>query len=262
MSTEARWLLPRQQTEYPAKDLVSEAVLHARREATFLVLTTLVLLAVTSLLAFGALIDPGRWWELPIEVRVPLGALPGPLGLVALMLACELYGRRASALVWAAVFACAAMGGLSYVAGAWVVPLAVTAAVAHVATLIVYASLRRALGGRHVALRAVIAAMIAQGVAWAAFAAVLRDDAISPIALGGAAYGLAATIALAIPLAIAARVLRLYLRVGRPAATIDYEEEEVIPLVRRRRMPRVSLQPFSSAEMRFFSEGDELAAGD
>jgi hypothetical protein len=225
------------------------------------VLTTLVLLAVTSLLAFGALIDPGVWWELPVELRVPLGALPGPLGLVALMLACELYGRRATTLVWAALFACAAMAGLAYAAGAWVVPLAVVAAVAHVATLVVFASLRRALAGRHVALRAVIAAMIAQGMAWAAFAALLRDNAIAPVALGGAAYGLAATIVLAIPLAIAARVLRLYLRVGRPTVAIDFEDDEVIPLVRRRG-PRATLQPYSSAEMRFFRDGDELAAGD
>lgn len=259
MSTEARWLLPRQQTEYPAKDLVSEAVLHGRREATFLVLTTLVILAVTALLAFGALIDPGTWWQVPIELRVPLGVLPGPLGLVALMLACELFGRRATTLVWVAMFAAAAMTGLAYLSGAWVVPFAVTSVVAHLTTRVVYGALRRALSSRHVALRAVIAAMIAQGTAWAVFAALLRDDAIAPVALGGAAYGLAATIALAIPLAITARILRLYLRVGR--STVAFEEaadEDVIPLVRRRRQPRASLQPFSSAEMRFFAEGDEL----
>jgi len=260
MSTEARWLLPRQQTEYPARDLVSEAALHGRREATFLVLTTFVILGVTSLLVSGVWIDPGMWWQLPVELRIPLGALPGPLGLVALMLACELYGRRATTLVWAALFSAAAMTALAYAGGAWVVPLAVTTVVAHLATLVVYASLRRALAGRHVALRAVIAAMIAQGTAWAAFAALLRDDAIAPVALGGAAYGLAATIALAIPLAIAARVLRLYLRVARFEAlpVQEPEEDDVIPLVRRRRMPRASLQPFSSAEMRFFDEGDEL----
>jgi uncharacterized PurR-regulated membrane protein YhhQ (DUF165 family) len=263
MSTEARWLLPRQQTEYPTKDLVSEAVLHGRREATFLVLTTLVILAIASLLAFGILIDPGTWWQLPIELRIPLGALPGPLGLAALMLACDLYGRRATTLVWAAMLAAAAMAGMAYLGGVWVVPLAVTTVVAHIVTRVVYGALRRALAGRHVALRAVIAAMIAQGLAWAAFAAILGDNAIAPVALGGAAFGLAATIALAIPLAITARVLELYLRVGRTTVSIEAEpDDEVIPLVRRRRQPRASLQPFSSAEMRFFAEGDELAAGD
>jgi hypothetical protein len=257
MSTEARWLLPRQQTEYPTKDLVSEAALHGRREATFLVLTTLVILAITSLLAFGALVDPGTWFQIPIELRIPIGALPGPLGLVALLLACELYGRRATTLVWAALFSAAAMTGLAYLSGTWMIPLAAATIVAHVVTLVVYGSLRHALAGRHVALRAVIAAMIAQGTAWAVFAAILRDDAIAPIALGGAAYGLAATIALAIPLAIAVRVLRLYLRVGRFENAVAGPEEEIIPLVRRR-MPRASLQPFSSAEMQFFRDGDEL----
>ena len=268
MSTEARWLLPRQQTEYPAKDLVSEVVLHGRREATFLALATLVILATTALLAFGTLIDLNAWFELPAELRLPLGALPGPLGLAALMLACELYGRRATSLVGAAVVSSAAMFGLAYLGGDAPLGLAVAIVVAHVATRSVYGALRRALAGRHVALRAVITAMIAQGTAWAAYAAVLRDPAIAPVALGGAAFGLAATIALAIPLAIAARVLRLYLRVSRferhlPPAVIvdDDDDDEVIPL-QRRRAPRGTVQPFSSAEMRFFAEGEELEAQD
>ncbi len=261
MSTEARWLLPRQQTEYPAKDLVSEAVLHGRREATFLALTTLVMVAAAALLAFGATIDLDAWFELPLALRLPLGVLPLPLGLTALMLACELYGRRATMLVWAAVFATAAMAGLAYASGTSVEALAGASVVAHVATLVVFRTLRRALAGRHVAARAVIAAMIAQGLAWAAFAAIVGESSIVPVALGGAAYGLAATVALALPLAIAARVLRLYLRVARfakpQAVIVEEDDDEVIPL-QRRRAPRSSLQPFSSAEMQFFREGDEL----
>jgi hypothetical protein len=51
MSTrqEERWLLPRHQTDYPARDVVSEGKLHARREATFLVLSMLFGVTLTVL---------------------------------------------------------------------------------------------------------------------------------------------------------------------------------------------------------------------
>ena len=283
MSTEASWLLPRQQTEYPAKDLVSEVTLHGRREATFLALATTVILAITVLLASGAsrVVDvtallASAGVELPVTLHVPFGAAPGALGLVAVMLACELYGRRrAATLVWAAGLASVALLGLAYLGdvldgGDAVTPalaLAAAALVAHVATLVVFGALRGALAGRHVALRAVITAMVAQGTAWAAFAALVRDPAATPLALGAAAYGLACTAVLALPLAVAARALRLYLRVARferrlPPAVIVEDDEPAEEAPPRRRMPRASLQPFSSAELRFFREGDELATTD
>ena len=92
----------------------------------------------------------------------------------------------------------------------------------------------------------------------------MPDDMIASLALGGAAYGLAAMIVLAIPLAIATRALRLYLRVARfatPAAMIIEDDDDVVLLQQRRRAPRLSLQAFSSAELRFFREGDELSNG-
>src|SRR6185312_1878385 len=50
---EERWLLPRHQTDYPARDVVSEGKLHARREATFLVLSMLFGVTLTVLLVLG-----------------------------------------------------------------------------------------------------------------------------------------------------------------------------------------------------------------
>src|SRR5262245_25949257 len=97
-----RWLLPRQQTEYPARALLPEALLHGRREATFLVLAALFFVATTALITLGmtrevdlsallASISPSI--EVPTALLVPLGALPFALALIANALVCELLGR-------------------------------------------------------------------------------------------------------------------------------------------------------------------------
>jgi uncharacterized PurR-regulated membrane protein YhhQ (DUF165 family) len=297
MSTrqEDRWLLPRRQTEYPARDFVSEVKLHARREATFLVLSTLFAVTLTVLLVLG----PGRLIDLTALIRnvvpdvevpvlqLPFGALPAAFGFVAILLACELYGRRrAAALLWAGTFAAVALVGLARLAdvldgdGDALVPTAALAAgalVTHVLGLVVFASLRRRLGGRQPVARAVLAALIAQPAGWAAFGGVLYFaqpqgdvDVLVAIGAGASTYTFASVLVLALPLAIARRALSLYLRVARtvdasqmhvlPPALIvdDGPEADPEPMPRRRRAQRASLQPFSSAEMRFFTEGDQL----
>src|SRR5258706_10398486 len=123
---EDRWLLPRRQTEYPAWDLISEAKLHGRREATFLALAAIALVSITLLVMFGAtrIIDLSALIataapdvELSVPLAVPLGVAPFAFGLVAVMLACELYGRRRGiALVIAGVFVTAAVVGFARVA--------------------------------------------------------------------------------------------------------------------------------------------------
>src|SRR5262249_21747157 len=104
MSTarEDRWLLPRRQTEYPTWELVAEERLHGRREATFLVLAAVFLVTAAALILLGAsrIIDPSSLLatalpevELPIAIRIPLGAIPFALGGLSIALVVELYGR-------------------------------------------------------------------------------------------------------------------------------------------------------------------------
>jgi uncharacterized PurR-regulated membrane protein YhhQ (DUF165 family) len=121
--------------------------------------------------------------------------------------------------------------------------------------------------------------------------------AITAIATGAAAYTLACAFVLTLPIALLALVLRRYLRVAihdqydeygnsyddggygkprgvppidyshrpRPAMIVDDDEPDQAgdaipqPVSDRRRPGRPSLQPFSSAEMRFFADGDRLA---
>lgn len=285
---EDRWLLPRRQTEYPTRELISETRLHGRREATFLALATISVVAITALVLLGvsrivdleAFVPEAR---IPFALAVPLGVAPFALGLVAVMLACELYGRRrATALVWAGLFASAAGVGIVRVADlvgstdAFVaaVALATCSLVAHVVTVWLFDAMRRRSAGP-LWFRAIVATLGAQAAAWAAFGGVMyafvsRD--VTELALGSAIVVAACIVVASLPLAIAAHVLALFLRVSRhtpveddeldvgvpprlpPAQIIeDYEEP---PL--RRRAARASLHPYSSAEMRFFSDGDQL----
>src|SRR5215471_16342344 len=77
-------LLPRQQTEYPTRDLVAEERLHGRREGTFLILAAMFLVASAGLVLLGtnrvidlsaliAAVIPGA--ELPIALSLPLAVI-------------------------------------------------------------------------------------------------------------------------------------------------------------------------------------------
>ena len=299
-SHEDRWLLPRRQTEYPARELVTETTLHGRREATFLVLVTLFVVSITCLVVLGTAraIDINRviamvvpQIDLPIALTLPFGAIPCALGFAAVVLACELYGRRrAGALVWAGVVTAGALVGLARLAdlvdgpaGAANASLGPALAlgagivIAHVAHVVVFDALRRRMAGRRVALRALVASLVAQPAGWAAFGGVLYAlrgpaelDLITALATGSAAFTLACVLVLAIPLAIAARALALFLRVGRSDDEMADEADDPAwlaegsapdhepPVSPHRRAARASLQPFSSDEVRFFTEGDQL----
>ncbi len=84
-SHDDRWLLPRRQTDYPTRDLISEAALHGRREATYLALAALFLVATVALIALGtsrpidlssmiAAVVPDV--ELPVAMVLPVGVIP------------------------------------------------------------------------------------------------------------------------------------------------------------------------------------------
>lgn len=134
----------------------------------------------------------------------------------------------------------------------------------------------------------VVAALPAQAIGWLAFALVpqlgaayvylpLDHATVTALALGSAACGAAITVVLAIPAVFAARGLSIALRVGRdPLASDDQDEDDdALAAYRRaygngpRRLPPAlivddnvaaipPLQPYSSAEMRFFADGDAI----
>lgn len=311
MSTNShdRWLLPRRQTEYPARELLPEAQLHGRRELTFLSLAALHLVAITAFVLLGAshAIDVSGvvarvapTYAAPVALVVPLGVLPFAASFIASALAGELFGRgRASALVWVGHVAVAASIGLlraeDLIDGgqAFGMALAVGACcvVGHASYVIVLDRLRKGARGRGSALRIVAAAVGSLALGWAAFAIVLHAasgvvvdvierDAIVALAATSAVASVGIVIVLAVPAAIAARGLAVALRVGGDllgdAADEGDLEVAVEPGPAQRRAfaegsvarklppalivdddePAVSVQPFSSAEMRFFREGD------
>jgi uncharacterized PurR-regulated membrane protein YhhQ (DUF165 family) len=269
MSTyEDRWLLPRRQTEYPLRDLVDEPTLHARREATFLVLATIVIAATTAMILLaGSVIDVTALAEslvprldLPVIALLPLGALTSAFAFVAAMLVCELYGRRrAFALAWASVLAAGAGIGLARVvelAGgpSFVGALALAAyyVPAQLATLLVFDEMRSRAPGRRLWLRTLVAMFVGQVFGASAFGAVVYAGDpdvmhVGSLVLGTTASAFACTLVLLVPLAICAHVLALYLRVARYAADEPAYEEGPAPL-------------FSLAEQKFFRDGERMAS--
>jgi uncharacterized PurR-regulated membrane protein YhhQ (DUF165 family) len=317
-----RWLLPRHQAEYPARDLLDEETLHGRREASFLLLGAVFLVTTTLLVVLGAsrIIDPAPVLaelvpavELPFAMQLPLGVIPFALAGVALALVCELFGRRrAGALVAIGLLVTAGSVALLWFADRLdgrdamfgpALGFASCYLVGHLLHVLVFDALRRRMAGRHLWLRLLVVAPIAQAAGWAAFGAALYGHAlwlapagspdvaaITALATGSALYTVACIVVLALPVALVAHGLRLYLRVGRGAGlrnTDDgYRDGPGTPPVelpryrlarpegpeapdvrdtgstappRRRRGHRPSIQPFSSAEMRFFAEGDQLS---
>jgi uncharacterized PurR-regulated membrane protein YhhQ (DUF165 family) len=333
-STQDRWLLPRRQTEYPAWDVLGEARLHGRREATFLALAAIFLVTTASLVVLGAsrVVDPSEVLAsvapdraFPIAMQIPLGVLPFALGCLALTLVGELYGRRrATVLAGIGLVAMLGLAGLMRLAdqvdgsAATFVP-ALGLAGGYLVSQLIYVPLfdamRWRMAGRHLWLRLLVLSVVAQLAGWAVFgvatyalATALSPDApidsaaIVALATGSALYTLAAIALLTLPVALLARGLALFLRVARhdgDDADDEYDahagdagdDDEPIELVRRR-LPKAqivddgdaapegqiededaplgsrrrrgaapSIQPFSSAEMRFFQEGDQLAEG-
>jgi len=320
MPSDDPWLLPSRQAEHPARSAVADVRLHGRREATFLILATIFLVATTMSPIFG--ISPAidliallglRDAGLPAAV-LPFGVLAYPLGFLAVNLVGELYGlRRATALVVAGLIASLAVTGLVRVAdAAGQRPVAFGAAlafascyvVAHVSNVMLFAAVSRRSRGRRLWLRANIATLIAQLGGWAAFAFVMYGyavgvnnevapaaiDATSALLVGASVYAVACALVLTPPFVAIAHALSIYLRVGHwMARDDDYEDDVPVrrsqpafvratpppppqpqpqpqaqpqPQPQDKSHPRASRQeirPYTSAEMRFFSEGDVIS---
>jgi uncharacterized PurR-regulated membrane protein YhhQ (DUF165 family) len=321
-SAHDRWLLPRHQTEYPARALLPEATLHGRREATYLVLAAWFFVGATAMLVLGTsrvfdlvsvigFVVPGV--EIPNAMLVPLGALPFALTVIASSLACELFGsRRASMLIWVGLVMSVALAGLMRLADlidggdAFGVGLAFAACfvLAHATNLIAFDALRVRASGHQMYARIGASALLATAIGWCAFAFVLHAgggyiveplawETILALSIGAAVCTAVAVLVLAIFAVLARRALVVALRVGPDGHTVDDDDGDRVavepdePTWARppqlavgstaRRLPRAELvddteeidepsprhgraassPPYSSAEMRFFAEGDE-----
>jgi uncharacterized PurR-regulated membrane protein YhhQ (DUF165 family) len=267
-SHEDRWLLPRQQAEYPAWDFLPEETLHGRREATFLVLGAAFLVTTTSLVVLGTsrVIDPTPTLAallpdlaLPFAMQIPFGVLPFALGGLALSLVCELYSRRrAAALVVTGLLACIALGGLMWLADRVdgrnaafgpAVGFVSCYLIGYLLYVPLFDALRRRMAGRHLWLRLLVLSPVAQLAGWTAFGAAMYGYAtwlvptgpvdmttITALATGSALYTFACTVVLILPIALVARGLRLYLRVAHEEDEDDEDSYREGPGVRIRRL--------------------------
>ncbi|CAN5139123.1 hypothetical protein BH11MYX1_BH11MYX1_03860 [soil metagenome] len=291
-----RWLLPSRQSEIPGHDLVAAARLHGRREGTFLVLASLLVMATIALPLWFA----SRWVvdleDLPLDLsairltstELTLGVLVFPFAVVVGQLVCELYGtRRAGMLVLISTAA-----SLVVITGEYfavdhyplylALPLVACAAVAAASNILVFAIARRALGGRAMWLRSLLATPVALLLGWAAFVVLGSELGIElqagiDLAVAPCVYTCAAAMAGVIPLVIARRALGTFLRIGgSEAPPVDHAlvaprrlppaliVDEVSAPVRARRssLPFTTAEvpvPFTTGEMRFFNEGEALA---
>lgn len=244
-----RWLLPSRQREYPSRRVLSEGHLHARREATFLILAGTFLLAAAMLPVLGTtrLLDLSELFggvELPIALLLPVGVLAFPLSFTAIDLVCELWGRRrANALVMVGLILNVGLIGLLAAVDRIPDPagregdslppaLAFVACifVAHMFNAQAYQALRRqARGRRGMWMRRNVSALIALIAGWVVFALVLYTYAVqvaeqpsdaaatqvASLAVASAVYCLAAAIIDTLPFVFLARSLVVFLRMGR-----------------------------------------------
>ncbi|HEU5056553.1 MAG TPA: VUT family protein [Kofleriaceae bacterium] len=225
--------------------------MHARREATFLVLagTFLVAAATMPVLGMSRIIDLSGLLpdvDLPADLLLPVGVLAFPLSFTAAALVCEIWGRkRATAMVWVGLFLQLALLGLLAVvdsipdaAGQTTDSVApalgfiACAFVAHMFHAQAYHALRRQSRSRHLWLRRNVAALIAAVAGWVIFALVLYTHAVqvaelssdqaaqqvAAFALAGGLCTLAGALVDTVPLVLVSRALTVFLRVGRSEA--------------------------------------------
>jgi hypothetical protein len=262
---------------------------------TFLLATAAMLLLPARSIDVAGLGDAWFGLDLPIDLQIVLGAQAFPITLVMLALVGRLYGtRRALALVAFGSIACLGLGAVAYAVDPQALGFTVAFTAGYLAMHVVALLVCAAMWRKSLALGANVAALVAQLVGWAAFGLVLylygshAFDQITSIVLGGAAMTTAGMLVATMPLAIAGHVLGIYLRVGRGApkrAVVeepdDDDDDEVVDLVvPKPRAPEPVAEPLfakgshrtppaqprslkgwhpdTSAEMRFFTEGDQL----
>ena len=164
-------------------------------------------------------------------------------------------------------------------------------AIAHLSNVMLFEGLSRRRRGRRLWLRANLATLIAQLGGWAAFAFVMYGyavgvrgepeattiDATGALLVGAGAYAIAFALVAALPLSLAASGLGVYLRIDDDRPRDDDSGVIEQPAFVRQLPPpppqpqprtlkdkdkpenRDEIRPFTSAEMRFFTEGDAIA---
>jgi hypothetical protein len=239
------------QAELPGRRRLSEPRLHRRREGVFLVLAgmTLVACALLPILGTGKLFGASRIVRelgvpLSMTLLLPVGAVALPLGLLAIGLICELYGRsRARALVFVGFVLWLGLLGLAWVTDTVpdfdggttrVFGPAVALVGCCTVTLVLHVELFHAIGrgtrGRHLWLRNTLSAVIALAAGWGTFALIVSyvpRAALAPLAgfepvaqltaitLAAAGYAALAAIVGTIPFYVVAKALAIYVRVER-----------------------------------------------
>jgi uncharacterized PurR-regulated membrane protein YhhQ (DUF165 family) len=231
--------------------------------------------------------------QVPIDLagatELTLGVLVFPIALIMGQLICELYGTRRAMIV--TLFGTAASAGLVYAAQQGslaystdlTLALVVCTTVANLINVLVFAGATRALDGRALWLRSFVATPVALLIGWAAFAGTwvqLGHDMDSAIAMASAPclYACACALAGIIVLVALKAMLRdrpleappieyaLVQPRRLPPAMIVEDHSEPIALTRviRRPVPvpmpvnTAPFKPFTTGEMAFFREGDEM----
>jgi hypothetical protein len=270
MNDDDRWLLPNRQSDLPGYDLIAPGQLHARREGTFLALAAIFMIATLALPLWFA-----STWALDLSglpfsaTELSIGVLVFPIALIAGQLASELYGsRRAAMLALATTLASSVVvGGEALTVANYPIALALAlvacSAIANAANLLVFASTRRLVGS--VVSRSFVATAVALLAGWSAFtlawlaAGGELDEAIA-LASTPCLYAVACAIVGLVPVVIASRALSTYLRVRGPV--FDHTATRRLPhalIIDEPSLPRPVQKLYSTGEMRFFAEGDELA---
>jgi uncharacterized PurR-regulated membrane protein YhhQ (DUF165 family) len=265
-----------------------------RSELPFVVLAALFIGATIALPLYFASSYVADLTQVPIDLagatELTLGVLVFPIALIMGQLICELYGTRRAMMV--TLFATVASAGLVYAAqqgtlaysADLTLALVVCTTVANLINVLVFAGATRALDGRALWLRSFVATPVSLLIGWAAFAGTwvqLGNDVDGAIAMASAPCLYACACALAGILVLVA--LRAMLRERPleappieyalvqprrplPPAMIveDYSEPIVLTRVIRRPMPvpmpvnTAPFKPFTTGEMAFFAEGDEM----
>lgn len=310
------WLSPTHQAESLTREVLPETRLHGRREGTFLAMVALFMIGVIVPILLGAsrALDMGgvvtRFapdYEPARPLWLAIGAVAMPLGFFAVNLVCEVFGRRrANAMIWIGLVTTLAMVALMRVSdqlgsgnGGLVAAVGFAAAyvAGHVVNVMVFDGMLQRAEGRRLWLRAIVATVVAQLIAWVVFAAAMYGaasavgdgttdlDTVTALGAGGFAYSVAFGVVAIVPMMVLAHLLVVYLRVGK--AEIEHRRDRTeglgvssvsavsgrrvravgsqpapmppppVPRMVDRRDPKKSIQPFNSTEMRFFTEGEE-----
>lgn len=264
-----------------------------RSELPFVVLAALFVGATIALPVWFASSYVADLTQVPIDLagatELTLGVLVFPIALIMGQLICELYGARRAMIV--TLFGTAASAGLVYAAQQGslaystdlTLALVVCTTIANLINVLVFAGATRALDGRALWLRSFVATPVALLIGWAAFAGTwvqLGHDMDSAIAMASAPclYACACALASIIVLVALKAMLRdrpleappieyaLVQPRRLPPAMIVEDHSEPIALTRviRRPVPvpmpvnTAPFKPFTTGEMAFFREGDEM----